>query len=90
MPKNKTAQTEGASRHPIVGRDHADPKEDRILWQVDLARRFGFDRVTVYRWCIEGKLPRPDVVFGRRRGWYLSHIIAWEAASRESCAGAAQ
>lgn len=59
-------------------------EDDRLLWQVDLARRYGFDRVTIYRWDVEGRLPRPDVIFGRRRGWYERTIRQWEAASRES------
>ena len=59
----------------------ATPTAERVLWQADIARRLNVDRVTIYRWEIEGKLPAPDVVIGRRRGRYESTMLAWEAAS---------
>lgn len=51
---------------------------DRVLFQADVARRYGIDRVTVYRWEQDGRLPPADVVIGRRRGRYLSTLREWE------------
>lgn len=64
------------------------PPEDRILWQADLARRFNVDRVTVYRWEIEKRLPPPDVVIGRRRGRYESTLRAFERSTVAATAAA--
>lgn len=57
------------------------PREDRILWQADLARRYSVNRITVHKWERAGLLPEPDVVIGRRRGRRESTLRDWEAAS---------
>jgi len=54
---------------------------ERVLWQMDLARRYGVDRITVYRWEREKKLPPPDVVIGRKRGRYESSLREFERTS---------
>ena len=55
--------------------------DTRVLWQLDLARRYGVDRVTIYRWERKHRLPPPDVIIGRHRGRYETTIIAFEHAS---------
>ena len=54
---------------------------ERVHWQCDLASRYNVDRVTAYRWEREGKLPTPDVIIGRRRGWYESTLRAYDAST---------
>lgn len=58
---------------------------DRVLWQADLARFLNIDRVTVYRMERDGRLPKPDIVQGRRRGRFESTMREF---ARASAAGA--
>jgi predicted DNA-binding transcriptional regulator AlpA len=60
---------------------------DHVLWQINLAERWGFDPVTVYRMKISGRLPPPDLVLGRRSGWYESTIREFEAQTRNTTGG---
>ena len=55
--------------------------DTRVLWQLDLAKRYGVDRVTIYRWERANRLPVPDVIIGLHRGRYETTIIAFERAS---------
>jgi predicted DNA-binding transcriptional regulator AlpA len=64
----------------------AHAQDDRILWQSDIARYMGVDRTTVYRWELEGRLPQPDVVIGRRRGRRLSTIREFERSTLAAAA----
>lgn len=54
---------------------------DRVLFQADVARRYGVDRVTIFRWEQSGRLPPADVKIGRRRGRYLSKLREWEQST---------
>jgi len=55
--------------------------DTRVLWQLDLAKRYDVDRVTIYRWERANRLPPPDVIIGRHRGRYETTIVAFERAS---------
>jgi hypothetical protein len=57
----------------------------RVLWQVDLAKRYRVDRITIYRWERASRLPPPDIIIGRRRGRYESTIVVFERASVDHC-----
>src|SRR2546421_684282 len=57
--------------------------DTRVLWQLDLAKRYDVDRVTTYRWERANRLPPPDVIIGRHRGRYETTIIAFERASAD-------
>lgn len=47
-----------------------------IAW---VERRTGKHRATISRWCAEGSFPQPHYL-GARRCWWLSEVLAWEAA----------
>lgn len=55
--------------------------EPKVLWVNDLARRYGKDRVTIWRWCEAKKLPPIEVKIGTHTGWYESTILAFERRS---------
>jgi len=55
--------------------------DTRVLWQLDLAKRYDVNRVTICRWERANRLPPPDVIIGRHRGRYETTIIAFERAS---------
>jgi predicted site-specific integrase-resolvase len=58
-----------------------DASTERVLWQRDLALRYGVDRITIHKWERAGKLPPPDVVIGRKRGRYESSLREFERAT---------
>lgn len=43
----------------------------------ELKERLGLSDATVWRWCRDGRLPRPHYL-GMRRAWLLSEIEEWE------------
>ena len=59
------------------------PRTDdtRVLWQMDLAKRYDVNRVTIYRWERANRLPPPDVIIGRHRGRYETTMLAFERAA---------
>lgn len=70
---------ESATSGDLAGLTH--PGDTRVLWQLDLAKRYDVHRVTIYRWERAHRLPPPDVIIGRHRGRYETTIIAFERAS---------
>ena len=51
----------------------------RRLGIAELEQRLGRNRVTIWRWCRDGRLPRPHYL-GERRCWFEADIAAWEVA----------
>jgi predicted DNA-binding transcriptional regulator AlpA len=65
---------------------HMAARPEQILWQRSLAERWNIDRQSVYRKTVAGELPPPDVLFGRRKGWYESTIEKYEASTKSAAA----
>ena len=56
-------------------------EQQKVLWQNNLAKRYGRDRTCIWRWAVQGKLPPADVQISGRFGWYESTIIEFERAT---------
>lgn len=50
---------------------------EKFLTQQDVAERYKVTRISIWRWCKEGRLPQPVIVGGVKR-WRLSDLEAWE------------
>jgi len=57
---------------------HPTNEAERVLWPVDLAKRYGLNRTTIWRWQQAGHLPPCDVHIGPREGWYERTIVNHE------------
>jgi prophage regulatory protein len=58
----------------------------RIIRQDELAERLGVTRVTLWRWCRQGLLPKPLQLGPNTTGWTVQEIDAWiqaRAAERD-------
>ncbi|TQE90693.1 MAG: AlpA family phage regulatory protein [Spiribacter salinus] len=49
------------------------------LRDIDLARRYGIHRVTVWKWVKEGRFPAPVRLAPSTTRWRASDVEAWEA-----------
>lgn len=70
------------NKPPGVALKRNPPPDLPLEWctDVQLAKRFGVSRATIWRWSEEGKLPKPSRLFGSRSvRWRLSDIEELEA-----------
>lgn len=66
-----------------------EPNPESVLYTQDVARRLNVARETVWRWTQSGLLPAPDIKIGRRVGWRLATIRAFERAQAPATSQAA-
>lgn len=55
-------------------------EESQVLWALNIQRRYNISKTTRWRWEASGALPPRDLFIGRRSGWRLATILAFEAA----------
>jgi len=47
---------------------------------IDLSKRFGVDRCTIWKWVREGQFPKPVKLSRGCTRWRLADVEAWENA----------
>ncbi|MDP1867586.1 MAG: AlpA family phage regulatory protein [Bradyrhizobium sp.] len=58
-----------------------------MLTQRDLLKMIPTSRTTIWRWCSEGRFPKPVQLSSRRVVWFLDEVAEWQETIGKSHSG---